>query len=118
MTVREKIKALRRDMHMTCAELAEQIGVTQATISRYENGYVRRISDEVLRKIADALNTTVHELTEDDPDYAHLHPDSFCTKKREERSAADQRLLDWFHRQTPEVQSFILNIVNTVPENR
>ena len=41
MLVKEKIASLRRMLGLSSSELAEKIGVTQSTISRYEKGYVR-----------------------------------------------------------------------------
>lgn len=81
MLVKDKLKNLRKDMHITAAELADRIGVTQATISRYENGYIRRIPDDVLEQIADALDTSMEELTSDDPVYSHLHKDQYKKEK-------------------------------------
>jgi len=111
MIVRDKIKALRKDMNITAAELAVKVGVTQATISRYENGYVRKIPDDILAKISDALNTTIGELTVDDPVYSHLHKDKYKKTKNLARTDTDKKLLEWYHKQSPEVQSFIQQII-------
>ena len=115
MLVKDKLKTLRKDMHITAAELADRIGVTQATISRYENGYIRRIPDDVLEQIADALDTSMEELTSDDPVYSHLHKDQYKKEKNAARADTDQKLLAWYHMQSPEVQEFIQRIISSDP---
>jgi len=47
---------------MTQAELANAVGVTQATLSHYETGK-RDISVAILLRIADVLEVTVLDLT-------------------------------------------------------
>ena len=113
MLVRDKMKALRKDMHITAAELGDMIGLTQATISRYENGYVRKIPDDILVKIAEALNTTIHDLTEDDPVYSHLHKEKYKKTKSIARNDTDKKLLEWYHKQSPEIQGFIQQIISS-----
>ena len=53
----EVIAAARRARGMTQAELAEAAGVTQAALSRYENG-MREPNDESLESLAQALGVT------------------------------------------------------------
>ena len=43
MNVREKLKTMRNDLNMTQQEVADKLGVSQVTYSRYESG--RRIPD-------------------------------------------------------------------------
>ena len=111
MIVREKIKALRKDMNITASDLADMIGVTQATISRYENGYVRKIPDDVLGRISKALDISISELTVDDPIYSHLHKEKYKKSKKQARTDTDKKLLEWYHKQSPEIQGFIQNII-------
>lgn len=63
MSVGQNIKIKRKEKNITTAQLAKMIGVDQSTIVRYENGGVRRVSDEQLQKICDALDCSVIELT-------------------------------------------------------
>lgn len=112
MLVRDKMKALRKDMNITAAELGDMIGLTQATISRYENGYVKKIPDDVLSKIAEALNTSVNDLTADDPIYSHLHKEKYKKNKSIARNDTDKKLLEWYHKQSPEIQGFIQQIIS------
>ena len=52
MKVNENIKFIRKQKGITSIELAEQIGVDQSTIARYENGGIKYIQPEMLTKIA------------------------------------------------------------------
>lgn len=58
MTVGERIKELRQEKGYTLLQLAEQIGVSEATMQRYESGKIKSISPDTLSKLADALGTT------------------------------------------------------------
>lgn len=56
-----RIEVRRRQMHMTQAELAEKVGVTQGAISMIENGD-RSPSLDVLIKLASVLNCKLDDL--------------------------------------------------------
>lgn len=51
-----KIVELREKLHLTQAELARRIGVSQPFIARIENDEASNLSLETLIKIVDALN--------------------------------------------------------------
>lgn len=65
MSVGQNIRIKRKEKEITTTRLAKMIGVDQSTIVRYENGDVRRISEDQLVKISDALECSVSELTGD-----------------------------------------------------
>lgn len=52
----QKIKARRRQLEMTQEELGNKIGVTKATINKYEIGTVVNIKIPILESLAKALN--------------------------------------------------------------
>lgn len=52
-----RIKILREAQGLSASELAQRIGKDRATIYRYENGSIDGIKSDVLRNIADALDT-------------------------------------------------------------
>lgn len=58
MTVGDIIKKRREELGMTTYELAELIGVSHATVSRYESGYINSIKSGKIQAIAEALRTT------------------------------------------------------------
>lgn len=74
MTVRRtlgrRIRRWRQLNSMTQADLADAVGVTQATLSHYETGK-RDISVAILLGIADVLDVSVQELTEGTPSVRH-----------------------------------------------
>ncbi len=60
MTIGERIKARRRELNLTQAQLANKIGVSYQAISKYENGVVdiQDLPTKRLSVIASALETT------------------------------------------------------------
>lgn len=59
-----RIKQIRSELKMSQAELARRCGVTQAAISKYEDGK-REPSLAMLKKIAAVLGVSVDELIKD-----------------------------------------------------
>ncbi len=54
----KRIRMLREDRNLTLKEIANIIGVSEATFSRYESGHIENIPLSKIEKIAKALNTT------------------------------------------------------------
>lgn len=65
MKIGEKILMLREEKDMKQKELAELVGVTEATLSRYENGK-REPKGEIVSRIAKALNVSTDYLLDSD----------------------------------------------------
>jgi transcriptional regulator with XRE-family HTH domain len=61
-----KVERLRREQGMSQVELAEKIGVRQATISRIEASR-QNLSLNLLQRVADALNVAPADLLTEDP---------------------------------------------------
>lgn len=57
MSVGARIKQRRKQLGMSAEELAEKIGVSPATIYRYENGSIANMGTDKLEVIAQALST-------------------------------------------------------------
>ena len=51
----KRIKARRKEMKISAATLAERVGLSKATIHRYENGDIKNIKMPVLESIAEVL---------------------------------------------------------------
>lgn len=62
-----RIKAERAARKMTQEQLAEKVGLSTITIRQYEAG-VRQPSYKILRRIAEALSISLHELLDDSVD--------------------------------------------------
>lgn len=58
MTIGQRIKARRKELDMSADTLAEKLGKSRATVFRYENGDIKNLPLDILKPIADALNTT------------------------------------------------------------
>lgn len=54
----DRIKARRKTLNITLLELAEHIGVKEATMQRYESGEIKSIPYDNIVKIAEYLNCT------------------------------------------------------------
>lgn len=58
MTTGNRINSLRKQMNMTLKEVAAVVGVTEATIQRYESGKVKVIPYDRLAALADLFGCT------------------------------------------------------------
>lgn len=69
MITGERIRERRKALDMTAGELASALGISRATVYRYENGEISKIPITHLAPIADALHTTADYLMgwSDDP---------------------------------------------------
>lgn len=62
LTVGEKIKNRRKEIKMPVEELAEKVGLSKATIYRYEKGDIEKVDTEILASIAKVLRTNPSQL--------------------------------------------------------
>lgn len=58
MTTGQRMKARRKEIGLSAERVAEILGVSPATIYRYENGDIEKVPGDRLGPIAAALNTT------------------------------------------------------------
>lgn len=58
MKTGERMKARRKELGLSAETIAERLGVSPATIYRYENGYIEKLPVDRLVPIAEALSTT------------------------------------------------------------
>lgn len=58
MSIGENIRRCRRDLDMTLEEVATRVGVTRATIQKYENGIINNIPSDKIELLAKVLHTT------------------------------------------------------------
>ena len=62
LSLGELLKIQRKRLDMNQRQLAMSSGITPATISRLENGQVKELKSEALKRLADALNVTADYL--------------------------------------------------------
>lgn len=70
MTVGERIRSRRKQLSISADTLAEYVGVSRATVFRWENGDIEKISAGTMNVIAVVLQTTAKYLMgfSDDPE--------------------------------------------------
>lgn len=62
MSLGTNIREQRRRQKLTLAKLADRVGLSRQTLSRYENGIIANIPHENIERLAQALDTTPSEL--------------------------------------------------------
>jgi repressor LexA len=58
MTIGERIKQRRKELGISADDLGEKLGVARSTVFRYENGFIEKVPVDVIKTIANALQTT------------------------------------------------------------
>ena len=58
MTVGERLKMLRTELHMSMEDVASQLGVQRPTVFRYETGMITNIPPENIERLAEIFNVT------------------------------------------------------------
>ena len=56
MTTSELIKSKRKEMHLTMKQVAEFVGVSEATVSRWESGNIANMGRDKISKLSQVLN--------------------------------------------------------------
>ena len=62
MNIGQRIKQRRKELGLTADQLGEMLGKNRATIYRYENGEIESLPIEIIKSIADFLQTTPADL--------------------------------------------------------
>ena len=62
--VARNIKKYRKEKGMTLKELAEKVGITEATMQKYESGNIKSITMDMFFKIAQSLDIPSENLSE------------------------------------------------------
>ena len=108
--VGNNIKKYRKDINMTLKELADKIGLTEATVQKYEAGNIKNIDVEMLKKIADALEVNPEQLTEWESKEQYL-------EYRESKNASGSaNLLKKYNQLTHGHQKAVLALIDSLLE--
>lgn len=62
VAIGQRIRSRREQMGLTLDDVAARVGITKATVSRYENGIITRLKIPVLESIARALDLEPEDL--------------------------------------------------------
>ena len=109
-----KIRTVRRAAKVTQDELAKQLGINRATVSKYENGEIS-LSLKMLRKIAAALHVDWTELVPEEEQATIVIEHTMKGIKEAVKTGGFERVHDWKTRQyfaKTEIQR-IYNSLNT-----
>lgn len=69
MTIYERIKKRRKELNLSASDVAEALGVSRATIYRYESSYIEKLPTSTLEPLAKVLKCTPGYLIGWEPDY-------------------------------------------------
>lgn len=105
-TLQERLKKRRLQLGLTLAQVADQIGVKEATVQRYESGAIQNIKCQTIIKLSETLKCS--------PSYLLCWTDATCPqseKKPETISAHEQKVLDAY-RSNPDLQKSVDTLLN------
>lgn len=73
MDFKDKIKTRRLELSMTLEALAEKVGVSAATIQRYESGNIKNVRKDKIKLLADALEVSPSYLMDWEESKTEIH---------------------------------------------
>lgn len=76
MTIKDKLKGRRQELGLTLKDIAEKVGVSEGTVSRWESGDIANMRRDKIVKLADALQISPSVIMgwDDTPVYSNIHP--------------------------------------------
>lgn len=107
----QKLKEARKALHLTTEDVANKIGVTNATISRWENGKMF-VSEERYRQLAEVYHCSVDDLRDPPSWPISRENDSHIVFGIDTIVVDDPKLgRTEFHAKSPDQADYILRIV-------
>ncbi|MBS5725840.1 MAG: helix-turn-helix transcriptional regulator [Clostridiales bacterium] len=100
-TLQERLKERRRQLGLTLAQVAEEVGVKEATVQRYESGAIQNIKYRTILKLAQTLKCS--------PSYLLCWTDATCPSSQEDYNTItehEQKVLDAY-RNHPDLQASV-----------
>lgn len=89
-TVNQRIKKMRLSKGMTLLDVAEKLGVKEATVQRYESGNIKNIKYETIEALAEIFSCSPqHLMGWDNVDTPFSHPDILPIKTKKWRVIGD-----------------------------
>ena len=100
MDICHKIKERRKQLGLTMLEVAQKIGVSEATVSRWESGNIANMKRDKIAKLAEILEmnpvTFINGVTDTSSDDKHPFPfsniEEYCSAFNAKTSTTAQRL--------------------------
>lgn len=107
MTVGERIKKLRKQNKMTQQELANYLEVSKVTVQKYENGSIKNLKIEHIRRLCKLFKVAPILFIYDNMEYAHgAHMHSFIDNIYGRNFA---NLLAYYEKLSPEGQAKLVD---------
>lgn len=108
LIVSKRIKELRKSNHLTVEKLAEKIGVSKSTISKWENGQIKNLKQDNIKKLAETFNVS--------PTYimAYGHEN----KKTNEENERQEKFKELYMQLTDEKKSLVDNMIIALSEKQ
>ncbi|NBH61601.1 XRE family transcriptional regulator [Anaerotruncus sp. 80] len=102
MDIGKRIKARRKELGLSAEEVAERMGVSAATVYRYESNYISNMGVDKLTPIATALKTSEAYLMGWTNNKSEIDNPSDLTD-------AEQQLLEKYRKLNPEGRAKLLD---------
>lgn len=107
MLVKDKIALERQRKGISATELADLVGLTKATISRYESGAIQLIPTSSLKRIVDVLDCDFDSFVSDDPKYCMLSSEPIDEISYSLSKSEQKQLIKWYENLPPELQTIV-----------
>jgi len=107
MLVKDKIVLERQRKGISATDLARLVGLTKATISRYENGVVQIIPTDALKRIVDVLECDFDSFISEDPKYCNLSSRTLVEPACSIKENEHRQLILWYENLPPELQKIV-----------
>ena len=105
-TLQERLKKRRLQLGMTLAQVAERIGVKEATVQRYESGAIQNIKYHTILKLSKTLYCN--------PAYLLCWTDATCSQPEDDVctiTAHEKKILEAY-RSNPDLQPSVDALLN------
>ena len=109
MLVKERIACERRKRGLSAQQLAELLHINRGTINRYENGTIKVIPIEMLKKLASTFDCSFDDFISEDPQYCMLADSPHTLKTTKDND--DALILKWYHNLPVKHQEFLKEVV-------
>lgn len=102
-TLNDRIKEMRKKNRLTLLEVAEYLGVKEATVQRYESGSIKNLKHETICKLADLFGC--------DPRYLVGWSEENNENDIYPITDAEKMVLELFRRVPADSQQVVLNMI-------
>lgn len=103
--LQERLRKRRRQLGLTLAQVAEQIGVKEATVQRYESGEIANIKYQTILKLSETLKCS--------PAYLLCWTDATCSQPKvdDDTITAHEKDVIRAYRDNPDLQASVDTIL-------